>query len=249
MAKAKNSLLKSLLVEFSPIFLLFIVLLLYYVYYLIRVANKYDEVVVLPANTWDQTINIWDLNRSWFVEQWGEIMTWLDAEEIWHDINPIPRTDLELYTSYVQKWNIASFSPASQWEILWWYAEKSKAMNTYLANNTFKFNIPNTIKKWYLYIKLYKPSTNWIFLFWYWSDKNWFKVSWDLKLESNLINWSSEEYLYDISDIQYVRFYDEKLDSYDWLSELQDWKSGFIAGFLRDYSWNNKIEQIVIAWE
>ncbi|MBQ9553654.1 hypothetical protein IJU97_01470 [bacterium] len=51
MAKAKNSLLKSLLVEFSPIFLLFIVLLLYYVYYLIRVANKYDEVVVLPANT------------------------------------------------------------------------------------------------------------------------------------------------------------------------------------------------------
>lgn len=200
-------------------------------------------------STWENTLIIWPVNETWYIEKWWEFYTGITAEEIWKDIEPAPQTDDALYLSYVQNWNSASFVPSSQGKISWGYATKSQLMNDYLAKNTFKFIAPNTIKKWYLYIKLKKPSTDWIFIYWYGSDNNWPKRSWDLKLEKNLLSNNSEEYLFNLSDIPYVRYYDKKDDSYNWLADLQKWKSKFIAWFLRVYDWTNKIDQISIAWE
>ena len=243
MAWQKDPRIKTLLVDYWPIIMLFLVLIIYFC-----ITPKKDFIDNNPQGSWNNIDVIWPLNESWFVEKWWELYTGLTAEEIWKDIIPNPQTDESLYSKYVQNWNSASFVPSSQNKMSWWYATKTQLMDDYLANNTFKFNVPNNIKKWYLYIKLHSPSTDWIFLFWYGSDNHWYKVSWDLKLEKNLLN-STEEYLFTLSDIPYTRFYDKKDDSYNWLSELQNWKSRFIAWFLRVYDWTNKIDQISIAWE
>lgn len=249
----KNSKVKSLFVDYWPIILLIMVLILYYAW-----AAPWKDTsneISSWSTTWDNIAIIWpidytwEIEQSWFVEKWGTIFSWLTAHDIFTDIETKPQTDEEFYSFYVQNWNYASFIPASQKKMDWGYASKTQMMNSYLANNTFKIDIPNNINKWYLYIKLKKPSTDWIFLYWYGSDNNWSKRSWDLKLEKNLLSINSEEYLFNLSDIPYVRYYDKKDDSYNWLADLQKWKSKFIAWFLRVYDWTNKIDQISIAWE
>lgn len=204
------------------------------------------------AVTWNS--QIWTqyeiVEQSWFVEQWWKIFTEISAKDIFNDIEVTPKTDADFYSSYVQNWNFASYVPASQKKMDWWYATRTSQMNDYLAKNTFNFNLPNSIKNWYLYIKLHKPSDEWIFMYWYWSNKWWFKVSWDLILTKNLLEDSKwDEFLFNLNDIPYIRYSDKVPDSYNWLNELQNWKSKFIAWFLRVYDWTNKIDQISIAWE
>lgn len=241
-----------------PIALLFIALAIYYSFFLVE--NQKNKTEEFPKDNQNNIVRIWPTNfswwkeleaeqQTWFVEKGWIVFTWLTAHDIFVDIESNPETDLEFYSSYVQKWNYASFVPADQKKMNWWYASKTQMMNTYLADNTFNFNIPNNIKKWYLYIKLRKPNNDWIFLFWYGSDNNWYKVSWDLILSKNLIKDNSEEYLFNLSDIPYIKYHDKSEDTYNWLSELQKWNSKFIAWFLRVYDWTNKIDQISIAWE
>lgn len=183
------------------------------------------------------------------VEQWWQLATWINSEDIAKLLDNNISEDELLYSEYINSWNYASFIPASQKKMEWDYATKTEMMNKYLADNTFHFDFPQNAQKWYLYIRLDKPSNEWIFLFWYWSDKNWHKVSWNLDSSKNLILNSDTEFLYNLEKIDYIKYYDKTPDTYNWLNELRQGNSNYIAWFLRVYDWSNKVEQITIARE
>lgn len=237
---------KQRIVLFIISFLLFI-----FLYFFCNLDSLIDNLAnkILNGTNEENVTLTWNDNDyiSWFVEQWWVIFTWLNIEDIW-DLSK-EETDETKYIEFKKNWNFVSFVPSSQIKIDWNYSTRTDYMNTYIANNTFKFDLPMNINKWYLYIRLKKPSSDWIFLVWYGSNKWWYKVSWDLKLDDSLLTWSNSEYLFNLKDIPYVRYNNKKLDTYNRLSELKEWKSNFIAGFLRVYDWSNKIEQIAIAWE
>ena len=183
------------------------------------------------------------------VKKWWQLATWINSEDIAELLDNNISEDESLYSEYINSWNYASFIPASQKKMEWDYATKTEMMNKYLADNTFHFDFPQNAQKWYLYIRLNKPSNEWIFLFWYWSDKNGHKVSWNLDFSKNLILNSDTEFLYNLEKIDYIKYYDKTSDTYNWINELRQWNSNYIAWFLRIYDWSNKIEQITIARE
>jgi hypothetical protein len=178
------------------------------------------------SNTWIITINTGDTLDNW-----------------------LEKTDANFYSEYKENWNFRSFSPAKQSAIGKNYATSTQLMNAYLSNNTFQFSLPKTIKSGYLYIRLKKPTPSAVFSYWYGSNKKWYTVSWDLDKTKSLID-SDAELLYKLDAIPYIRFYDKKSDTYNWLSQMNLWtNNNFIAWFVRDYDWSNKIDELTIAWE
>ena len=202
------------------------------------------------TETVDDIKNRWSTSTGWAIISWlniditspVEVLSWESAT------GTIKKTDEEKYIAYKESWNFRSFFPPKQNKVNWNYATNTQLMNQYLSNNTFQFSIPN-IKDWYLYIRLKNKTDAWVFIFWYWSKKNWYTVSGDLDKDKSLIN-SETEFLYKLDDIPYIRFYDKKSDTYSWLSQMKPWtNNNFIAWFVRDYDWSNKIEEMTIAWE
>lgn len=189
-------------------------------------GNVATGVNVDLSNTWIITINTGDTLDNW-----------------------LEKTDANLYSEYKENWNFRSFSPAKQSAIGKNYATSTQLMNAYLSNNTFQFSLPKTIKSGYLYIRLKKPTPSAVFVYWYRSNKKWYTVSGDLDKTKSLID-SDTELLYKLDDIPYIRFYDKKSDTYNWLSQMRLWtNNNFIAWFVRDYDWSNKIDELTIAWE
>lgn len=194
--------------------------------------------------------------NTWVTTSWGTIASWLNIDITlsggvltwWSLTWTIEKSDEEEYIEYKESWNFRSFFPPKQNKVNWNYATNTQLMNQYLSNNTFQFSIPNT-KDWYLYIRLKNKTDAWVFIFRYGSNKNWYTVSWDLDKNKSLIN-SETELLYKLDNIPYIRFYDKKSDTYNWLSQMKPWtNNNFIAWFVRDYDWSNKIEEMTIAWE
>ena len=144
-----------------------------------------------------------------------EVLSWWSATRI------IEKSDEEKYITYKESWNFRSFFPPKQNKVNWNYATNTQLMNQYLSNNTFQFSILNT-KDWYLYIRLKNKTDAWVFIFRYGSNKNWYTVSWDLDKNKSLIN-SETELLYKLDNIPYIRFYDKKSDTYNWLSQMKPW--------------------------
>lgn len=181
---------------------------------------------------------------------WWNLAKWIIIESLtWSEIVSENPTDFDKYYAFKQSWNSRSFYPWYQWTLKGGYTSNSELMNKYLTKNTFQFSLPTWVKNWYLYIKLKKTTNSSVFLYWYWSKKNWYTVSGDLDKDKSLIN-SETELLYKLDDIPYIRFYDKKSDTYDWLSQMKFWtNNNFIAWFVRDYDWSNKIEEMTIAWE
>lgn len=202
------------------------------------------------TETVDDIKNIWSTSTGWAIISWlniditspVEVLSWKSTTRT------IEKTDEEKYIAYKESWNFRSFFPPKQNKVNWNYATNTQLMNQYLSNNTFQFSIPN-IKDWYLYIRIKNKTNAWVFIFRYWSNKDWYTVSWDLDKNKSLIN-SETELLYKLDNIPYIRFYDKKSDTYNWLSQMKPWtNNNFIAWFVRDYDWSNKIDEMTIAWE
>ena len=192
----------------------------------------------------------WDVTTSGSDNRSNVITWWIFATGITIDIPDERSSDEKNYVKYKDSWNFASFSPREQNYMEWNYDEKTMLMTNYLTNNTFQFGLPNKVKNWYLYVRLKKPTDAWIFLYWYWSNVRWNKVSWNIDKTKTLIVGSNTEFLYKLNDIPYIRFYDKKSDTYNRLSQMKLWtNNNFIAWFVRDYDWSNKIEEMTIAWE
>lgn len=247
--KQDSQFIKNVFKEYLPALLVFLLWAVYLVITNYNRVNSPNTGVVFGTGE-----NNWHI--SWETTTGGTIISWLNIDitstgEIlswWSVIEPIEQSDEEKYIQYKENWNFRSFMPPKQSKIGGTYATNTQLMNQYLSNNTFQFSIPE-IKDWYLYIRLKNKTDTWVFIFWYWSNKNWYTVSWDLDKDKSLIN-SETELLYKLDDIPYTRFYDKKSDTYDWLSQMKLWtNNNFIAWFVRDYDWSNKIEEMTIAWE
>ncbi len=191
------------------------------------------ENVVIEFWTWDE-IGTW-----WNILTWDTILTWEVEREL---------TDEEKYISLKNLWNYRSFYPASQWRTNGDYATNSSFMVNYLTKNTFQFSLPDKPINWYLYIRLKKPTSNTIFAYWYNTKLNWYTVSWDLDKQNNLID-SDSELLFKLDNISYIPYHQNWVKIFDWLSKLKKWNQNFIAWFVRDYDWGNKIQEITIVWE
>lgn len=216
---------------------IFIILLLFFIGSLFLYKNKERILEYIPG-----TIN------------GGQVASWItiDVAGSW-EVNTeggnIEKSDEEKYIQCKESWNFRSFLPPKQNRIGGDYATNTQLMNVYLSNNTFQFFLPEEVYTGYLYIRLKKPTTSWIFVYRYGSNKNWYAVSGDLDKDKSLIN-SETELLYKLDDIPYIRFHDKKSDTYNRLSQMKLWtNNNFIAWFVRDYDWSNKIEEMTIAWE
>ena len=241
---------KSLFREYLPAILVFLL----WAVYLIKV--NYNP--VNPSNT---DTELWTWKRNWYISwettSWGTIASWLNvnitltggALTWWSITWTIEKSDEEKYIQYKESWNFRSFFPPKQNRIGGDYATNTQLMNAYLSHNTFQFLLPEEVYTGYLYIRLKNPTTSWIFIYRYGSNKNGYAVSGDLDKEKSLIN-SETELLYKLDDIPYIRFHDKKSDTYNRLSQMKLWtNNNFIAWFVRDYDWSNKIEEMTIAWE
>lgn len=217
------------------------------------------SVVLLVLFVW----SLWTfINKERILEQLtivvngGEVATGINIDitaikttQTWSIVLPLEESDWEKYTQYKKANNFVSFSPANQGQVGGNYATNTQLMNAYLSKNTLQFPIPYSLKSGYLYIRLKKKTDAWLFIYWYGSNKNWYTVSGDLDKTQSLID-SDTELLYKLDSIPYIRFYDKKVDSYNWLSQMNLWsKNNYIAWFVRDYDGSNKIEELTIAWE
>lgn len=241
--KLDSKLIKDIFKEYLPALLVFLL----WVAYLI-VAN-YRQ-FALPNTDRNEIIEsiTWSTTTGWAIISWLD----LNINHIWANtgsVDKVKKTDANLYSEYIENWNFRSFSPAKQSAMGKTYATSTQLMNAYVSNNTFQFSLPKTIKSGYLYIRLKKPTPSAVFAYWYGSNKKWYTVSWDLDKTKSLID-SDAELLYKLDAIPYIRFYDKKSDTYNWLSQMNLWtNNNFIAWFVRDYDWSNKIDELTIAWE
>lgn len=89
-------------------------------------------------------------------------------------------------------------------------------------------------------------------MFFYWHNSNagnWLKVSWKIRKGLNLIEWSDQEFLFDLSSIPIKTYYWSKNLNYNWLNQLNNNEQlQFIWWYVVSFDWN-KIEEITIAWE
>ena len=218
-----------------------------------RLNSKTQYYVEIRFWPWTKMSTI----NTWVTTSWGTIASWLNvnitltggALTWWSITWTIEKSDEEKYIQYKESWNFRSFFPPKQNRIGGDYATNTQLMNAYLSHNTFQFLLPEEVYTGYLYIRLKKPTTSWIFIYRYGSNKNGYAVSGDLDKEKSLIN-SETELLYKLDNIPYIRFHDKKSDTYNRLSQMKLWtNNNFIAWFVRDYDWSNKIEEMTIAWE
>lgn len=180
----------------------------------------------------------WEIITGIVIDFWSwEINTWKQE-----------KTNEDYYIDFKKQWNYRSFFPPRQWVVWGNYSTNTQLMNGYLSNNTFQFNLPKKPTNWYLYIRLKKPTNSDIFIYWHWSDKNWYKVSGNLVLEAKY-QLSENEYLYKLNDIPYIRFHDKKKDSYNRQSQMSADNNNYIAWFVREYDWSNQISELTVARE
>ena len=169
----------------------------------------------ISESTW------WTLTNTWFISIPDEQLTFKQKLE----------KNLKKDTYYL---------PKQPTEIPVWYAynQRSDIIVHYLSKNTIK--LPKVSwEKAYMYIKLANKPLYPIFIYWYGSS-NWVdKKSWNLILDDgNVEKINDTEYVFNLSKIPYQRYYDKKSSVYDWLNDLKQGKSLFLAVASKGFDWN-----------
>lgn len=123
------------------------------------------------------------------------------------------------------------------------YTDRSNLLNDYLKNNIKNLNISWDLKKWYLFIKLSKPITNKIFMYWYWD-----KLSWYLDINKSLEYISDKAFIFDLNNIPLIKYWTNTSISYKWLDQLNKWYSEYIGWYVTTFDWSS-ISEIIITWE
>lgn len=222
-------------------FPLFIAIILWFiVYFLYPIISDYlkieKEIEEIENITW--SIFTWDI---------VDIFTW--DNEFWN-IENINKTDYETFQAYILKENIRKYYPSNQPTIKSNnYQERSDVLNEYLTKNNFYFKLNNKITTGYLYLKLKFPTNSDIFLYWHnSSDKSWYKISWKLIKDQNLMETSWDEYLFNLNDIPIITYYNKQKIHYNWLIDFNKNQLQFIWWYIVSFD-GNKIEEITITWE
>lgn len=155
----------------------------------------------------------------------------------------ITNAELTFFEKLKRDYNSTIYSlPQQSKELTPWlsYSDRSQILIDYMTHNTIR--IPRTTSdKSYVYIKLRKNPSYPIFI--YWHNSEWPK-SGDLELSKTIENISDTEYIFDTSAIPYKRYYDKKSDIYPWQSDINKWKSLYVA-FASKWFDGNGIEQVI----
>lgn len=214
--------------------LLFLVL----AFFLFVVVKKY---YVLERNI-DVSKNI-----TWTLFSWDVSSIKIDTET-W----VVSMNDIEKYKNMVENMQYRRFSPPNQPTTnAQTYSERSNILNDYLKDNNFYFRISSKISSWYLFIKTKYPLKNNDMFFYRHNSNagNWLKVSWKIRKSLNLIEWSDQEFLFNLNSIPIKTYYWSKNLNYNWLNQLNNNEQlQFIWWYVVSFDWN-KIEEITIAWE
>lgn len=192
-----------------------------------QISIKYiDRPVDIPGEipfTWTN-INTWSLVESGTQNQstWSSVLTW----------GQISLID-NLNTNYKKTIYYLEQQPT---QIPAWYSynQRSQVIIDYMTKNTIQLRKTNS-EKWYMYVKLAKKPNYPIFIYWHWSEVAGYKRSGNLNLADDI--WYNE-YAFDLSKIPYNRFYDWKYTTYNWLNDLNNWKSLFLALASKWFDWN-----------
>lgn len=240
--------------ENSMWFIVKAIFVIIYIYLCLVFFIRYDtwHLNFLLSRTTPTAIHTWNNTTIWW-----EIETWLDIDlpniiDLSGNVTTweiVELTDSDLYNQYKSNNNYRSYFPESQNRIVWNYGTNTEYMKKYLSNHTFRFSLPQWVWIWYLYIRIKKPTNNAIFAYWHNSkDSKGYTISWDLDKDSSLIPLSQTEFLYKLNSIPYTRYYDKVKSVYNWQNQLKI-ENNYIAMFVKDFDWQNQIEEITIAWE
>lgn len=243
----KNKLLKSFLSQI-PLIIFFIGIIAFWIFwwFIKKIDNNTDHTPIDNQNSWNVDNNSWNNILTWIASTW-----WSVISLTWIDITGYEMTDIDIYQQYFNDWNYRKFNPPVQW----WsssndYTTNTSLMNTYMANNTFKFTLPKKITNWYLYIKIKKPTDRDVFLYWYNSKQgdSSYPVSGNIRKDKSLIEWSRTEFLYKLNKVYLDPYYKWSSGIFDWQVQMQAWPNNFIAWFVKDFN-GNQIVEMTIAWE
>lgn len=186
-------------------------------------------------------------NFTWTLFSWDVNSIKIDTETWVINMN-----DFQKYENMISKMQYRRFLPPNQpGTSATTYEDRSTILNNYLKENNFYFRINSKISSWYLFIKTKYPlKNNDMFFYWHNSNAgNWLKVSWKIRKGLNLIEWSDQEFLFDLSSIPIKTYYWSKNLNYNWLNQLNNNEQlQFIWWYVVSFDWN-KIEEITIAWE
>ncbi len=229
------------------LWILYLVVSISYWYYLYQnyeqKKTSYQEQILSGSNiVFSGNIFSWSNISTWVV-----VNTWITLE--------LAKSELQKFEELKKDWFLRVFNPPKQPSLIWLssYQLKSNILNNYLKENNYYFQNSLTLTDGYLYIKLVKPIKKYdVFLYFHDSLVGGHPMSWKIAKEDNLIiwSWSSQEFLFKLSNISIYRYYDGQKIPFNWLdSTLKNAsKIHFIWGYTTGSDWN-QIEEIIITWK
>lgn len=231
----RNSMNKSTLKK-ALVIIVTIICIILAIYIIPRIYNIFSGII---NDGFDDPVNITgNLSFTWVnIITWA-IITWNSQTQTWTEVfMDVLNRDYKktIYTL-----------PKQPTEIPAWYTynQRSNILINYMTENTIQLSII----KWdqaYIYIRLLRKPSFPIFIYRHWSDLWWYKRSGNLNISSALEKISATEYVFDMSKIQYSKFSDGQNTLYNWLSDINIWKSLYLA---LAYKWfdGNYIKEVII---
>ncbi len=141
---------------------------------------------------------------------------------------------------------VAYMLPIQPTTIPVWYSynQRSQVIVDYMSKNTLILSKTSS-KEAYIYIKMLKSPEYPIFVYWHGSNLQGNIRSGDLRLDFATEKISDTEYIFDMSKIPYIKYFDKKTTSYNWLLDLNNGKSPYVALASKWFD-GNYIKEVII---